>query len=72
MIIKSDKAKYDIAINIAQIDIIGRCNINCIHCRGKDSKCAKVVDMTFEIIKKAIDFAVNNTDKMEDIVLKTI
>lgn len=62
MLIETDAASYDIAINVAQIEVTSRCNMNCIHCRGKNSKCSKVVDMPFWAIKKAIDFAVDNSD----------
>ncbi|MEM2089925.1 MAG: radical SAM protein [Candidatus Pacearchaeota archaeon] len=35
--------------NIVHIDITGKCNLNCIHCRGRGSK-----DLTFSEIKECI------------------
>lgn len=59
MKIETNEYVYDIAINVAQIEITGRCNMNCIHCRDKG---AANNDMPLWAIRKIIDFAVQNAE----------
>lgn len=56
MYIETDKGIFDVAINVAQIEITGKCNMHCLHCRGRDSKELNK-DMPIWAIKKIIDFA---------------
>lgn len=64
MIIETSKNVYDVAINVAQIEVTSRCNMGCLHCRGKVSReeHPRGQDMPFEMVKKAIDFAVDNAE----------
>lgn len=64
MTIETKNAIYDVAINVAQIEITGRCNMGCLHCRGVASRedYKDKIDMPVWAIKKAIDFAKENSE----------
>ena len=48
-------------INVAQIEITGRCNLKCKHCRGSASK-NNMTDMPLEKIIEIVNFAKDNSD----------
>lgn len=57
---------YDIAFSFFQVEITGRCNMHCKHCRGKNDKRA---DMELSDFLKIINFAKRNSDKNQRMVL---
>jgi MoaA/NifB/PqqE/SkfB family radical SAM enzyme len=72
MIIETNQSIYDIAMNVAQIEITGRCNMGCLHCRGKISRnfVNGQQDMPVWAVKKVIDFAYEHSeDGFVEIVL---
>lgn len=66
MYIEIEDCLYDICFRQAQIEITGRCNMHCKHCRDSfDMK----KDMGLENIEKIIKFAMKNGNENTEIVL---
>ena len=60
MIIRLDDYDLEVCFQHAQIEVTGRCNMRCRHCRAWDES---KVDLDFATIAKVIEFLVRERDK---------
>lgn len=66
MYIKGDEYIYDISFRQAQIEITGKCNMHCKHCRASFDKKS---DMPIDIISNIVDFAMENGGDNTEVIL---
>lgn len=66
MIVDTGNVLYDMAFSCFQVEITGRCNMLCKHCRGKNDE---KLDMSLSDFLKVIEFAKRNKDKKLHIIL---
>jgi len=59
MIVETTDCLYDFRFQHAQLEITGRCNMRCQHCRAWHEA---RVDMPLELVKKALRFAMSEAD----------
>ncbi len=66
LIVETDKAVYKIEFGQIQVEITGRCNMQCIHCRAANETFA---DMEVEQIKKIVKFSRQFSPNYKEIIV---
>lgn len=66
LVVETDQAIYEIQFGQVQIEITGRCNMNCLHCRAAHDRSD---DMPLEQILKIIRFARRYSPSYKEILI---
>jgi radical SAM protein with 4Fe4S-binding SPASM domain len=60
MLIETEESIYEVFFQNCQIEITGRCNMRCKHCRASNEA---NIDMPSDVVGRVLDFALTNSDK---------